>query len=60
MLKQNPKTLIQANQVQVYLDNHEQFAGANNLDCVLEGLKKLESYIQRLTEQNIEMTRDMI
>lgn len=50
MLKQNPKTLIQSNQVQVYMTNHAHFVESGKLNLVLEGYNKLESYIKRLIE----------
>lgn len=50
MLKQNPKTLIQSNQVQVYMTNHDHFVESGKLNLVLEGYNKLESYIKRLIE----------
>jgi len=50
MLKQNPKTLIQANQVNVYIKNHWIFLKAKRLQLVIEGYKKLQSYIAKLIQ----------
>lgn len=50
MLKQNPKTLIQANQVSIYIKNHLKFAETDKMGLVLEGYQKLETYIKRLVE----------
>lgn len=50
MLRQNTKTLIQANQVSVYINNHGSFVETERLHLVKEGYDKLASYIKKLIE----------
>lgn len=50
ILKQNPKTLIQANQLSIYMHNHDSLIKKNQLGLVLQGYEKLEIYLKTLTK----------
>ena len=48
MLQQNPRTLIQQNQVQTYVNYHYQFLKKNQIFLIIQGYEKLEGYIGKL------------
>lgn len=48
MLKASPKTLIQANQLSIYVKNHSSFAKSESIELVIQGYEKLATYIQSL------------
>lgn len=60
MLKQNSKMLIQANQVSVYISNHQTFLETQRLHLVMEGYNKLKSYIKKLMNNLMEEHRPSI
>ena len=50
MLSQNPKTLIQCNQVNVYIKNHWSFVSTGRLNLVRQGWSKMGTYVGKLVQ----------
>lgn len=50
MLVQNPKTLIQSNQLKIYINKHQNFMKQSQMHLVFQGYQKLEQFISKLKD----------